>query len=108
MQRSLFRTVPYLLLTVSVVLSGMVTLAPVPNRPVAAFFPPWWSAERSFVAAAAAGEAIIRFGGIPSVLVLASGTPDLTGRLRVAGAWLLLDARAIGACGAETEKELSS
>jgi hypothetical protein len=104
MQVRLFRSVPYLLLAASVVLSGIVTLAPAPNRPVAAFFPPWWSAERSFVAAAAAGGAIIRFGGIPSVLVLASGTPDLTGRLRLAGAWLLLDARAIGACGAEIRK----
>jgi hypothetical protein len=94
----LFRLVPYALMAVSIALTAMVALAPMPNRPVAAFFPPWWSAERTFGAAARSGAPIVRFGSFTGILVLAAGEPELFRRLHEAGAWLLLDAQALGAC----------
>jgi hypothetical protein len=82
----------------SVGLTGMAALGPKPGRPVAAVFPPWWTAERTFNAASLTGGSIVRFGGLASILVLTSGTPDLHARLHDAGAWVLLDAQALGGC----------
>jgi hypothetical protein len=96
-----FRIFPYAILAASVGLGGIAALAPSPDRPIAAVFPPWWTAERAFSAAALSGAPIIRFAGLPNILVLASGVPDLSRRLRAAGALLLLDAQAVGACAAK-------
>jgi hypothetical protein len=98
MSNRLFRTLPYAVMAASVGLSGFVALAPAPDRPIAAIFPPWWPAERIFSAAAISGAPIVRFGGFPNIVVLSPGVPDLSRRLREAGAWLLLDAQAVGAC----------
>jgi hypothetical protein len=65
-------------------------LAPPATGPVAAVFPPWWDDARSI---ATAGR-VIRFGAFGFVVVSAADRPGL----RAAGAWLLLDPRAIGAC----------
>jgi hypothetical protein len=68
---------------------------------VAVAFPPWWSAQRVFTAAASANAAIVRVTAIPSVLVV---QPDRNGgltRLRESGAWLTLDPQAIAACFSE-------
>ncbi len=70
------------------------TLAPLPNGPVAAVFPPWWSATDAVASAAAAGR-VIRFGAFPFiVVVLATDRAEL----RAHGAWVLLDPRALGGC----------
>jgi hypothetical protein len=97
------RAVPYLVLVASVGLTGMTTLAPRPDRPIAAIFPPWWSPARAFTAAAQSGGEIVRVGALPTILVMApSGSDpsqsDLPRLLRNAGALLLLDAQALGAC----------
>lgn len=68
--------------------------APRGPGPVAAIFPPWWSAERSVVAAGTAGP-VLRLGALPFVVVAAADHA----RLRQAGAWLLLDPFALAACG---------
>lgn len=65
---------------------------------LAAVFPPWWGAERTFAAAASTGAAIIRTGAIPTIVVLHPTGDDGLARLRQAGAWLVLDPKAIGGC----------
>ena len=70
--------------------------APSVDGPVAAIFPPWWDARSAFVAAGDAG-AVVRFGALPFVVIVAATD---RARLRAAGAWLLLDPRALGGCAA--------
>jgi hypothetical protein len=89
---------PAALLVASTVFAAMVQLAPISGQPVAALFPPWWSNSRAFAAAAATGGAIVRTGAWPTLLVVASASPRLTERLRSAGAWLILNPQALGAC----------
>jgi hypothetical protein len=65
---------------------------------VAVAFPPWWSAERTFLAAASADAAIVRMTAVPSVLVVRPDQHDGLARLRKAGVWLAIDPQAIAAC----------
>jgi hypothetical protein len=65
---------------------------------VAVAFPPWWSTEQAFQAAASADAAIVRMTAIPSLLVVRPDQHDGLTRLRKAGAWLTMDPRAIAAC----------
>ena len=65
---------------------------------VAVVFPPWWSAQRSISAAASAGGAIVRTGGLASVVVVQSTGADSLQRLRDAGAWFAIDPQAVDAC----------
>jgi hypothetical protein len=90
--------VPFALLLASVLLTACLALKPMPDKPVAALFPPWWSAARVMASAAGTNGAIVRFGGFQTVLILAAGGPDLTDRLRRAGAWLVVDPGILGGC----------
>ena len=65
---------------------------------VAVAFPPWWSTEQAFSAAASADAAIVRMTAIPSLLVVRPNQHDGLARLRKAGVWLALDPQAIAAC----------
>jgi hypothetical protein len=65
---------------------------------VAVAFPPWWSAERAFLAAASADAAIVRMTAVPSLLVVRPDQHDGLARLRKAGVWLAIDPQAIAAC----------
>src|ERR1700759_4484241 len=65
---------------------------------VAVASPPWWSAERAFLAAASADAAIVRMTAIPSLLVVSPDRHDGLARLRKAGVWLAADPQAIAAC----------
>jgi len=65
---------------------------------VAVAFPPWWSAEQAFRAAASADAAIVRMTAIPSLLVVRPDRHDGLTRLRHAGVWLAMDPQAIAAC----------
>jgi hypothetical protein len=65
---------------------------------VAVAFPPWWSSQEAFLAAASADAAIVRMTAIPSLLVVRPAQRDGLARLRNAGVWLAADARAIDAC----------
>src|ERR1700682_5981086 len=65
---------------------------------VAVVFPPWWSAQQVFAAAASANAAIIRMTAIPSLLVVRPDDHDGLMRLRGAGVWLTMDPQAIAAC----------
>jgi hypothetical protein len=65
---------------------------------VAVAFPPWWSAERIFTAAASADAAIVRITAIPSILVVQPDGHDGLVRLRESGVWLAIDPQAVSAC----------
>jgi hypothetical protein len=65
---------------------------------VAVAFPPWWSAQRVFTAAASADAAIVRITPIPSLLVVQPDGRDGLARLRESGAWLTIDPQAVAAC----------
>lgn len=65
---------------------------------VAVAFPPWWSAQRIFTAAASADAAIVRITAIPSILVVQPDSRNGLSRLRASGVWLTIDPQAIDAC----------
>ena len=65
---------------------------------VAVAFPPWWSTQQVFDAAASADAAIVRMTAIPAGLVVRPGDDAGLIRLREAGVWLAMDPRAIAAC----------
>jgi len=76
----------------------MTIAASSPNSDViAAVSPPWWNADRTFEAAASAGEVLQR-GRLPSVLIIRGDSTGLAARLRDAGALFLLDSRVLGGC----------
>jgi hypothetical protein len=90
---------PVALLLVSWVWIVALTLRADPaDTVVAVVFPPWWNAARVFAAAASAGAAIVRVGGISSVLVVQPAARDGLERLRDAGAWFVVNPQAVGAC----------
>jgi hypothetical protein len=64
----------------------------------AAAFPPWWGLQRASIAAASADSEIIRAGFVPTILVVRLAKADGRARLRAAGAWALIDPRAVGGC----------
>jgi len=65
---------------------------------VAVAFPPWWSAQQVFLAAASANAAIVRMTAVPAILVVRPDDRDGLTRLRDAGVWLAMDPQAIAAC----------
>ena len=85
--------VPLGLLPLCAALAGQC--APAAAGPVAAVFPPWWPEPRAFAAAARVGP-VLRFGGVPFVVVVDAAERT---RLRTQGAWLLLDPTVLGGCG---------
>jgi hypothetical protein len=77
---------------------------------VAVAFPPWWTTQDSFAAAALANAEIVRTTAIPAILVVKpdrhEGLHEGLIRLRKAGAWLTLDPQAIAACFNDQKKEI--
>jgi hypothetical protein len=90
---------PVVLLLVSWLgLAGLTLRADPADDVVAVVFPPWWRAERALAAAASAGAAIVRVGGISSVVVVQPAARDGWARLRRAGAWVAVNPLVPGAC----------
>jgi len=88
-----------LLLVVSWIAVAALSLQARPGiEVVAVVFPPWWSAQQVFQAAASANAAIVRITAIPAVLVVRPDDHAGLIRLREAGAWLAMDPQAIAAC----------
>ena len=87
-----------LLLAASPLAVGWAAVRPAAEATaIAAIFPPWWSGERAFAAASSVG-AVIREGAVPVVLVVRTPAGDGAARLRSAGAWLVLDPKAVEGC----------
>ncbi len=77
--------------------TGM-TLAPSDEGPVAALFAPSLSRTEVMLRVAAADASLIRHGAFDGIVVATADDPGLARRLRNAGAWLVVDPLAIGAC----------
>jgi hypothetical protein len=87
------------LLAVSWIALAAVSLQIRPGAEIVAVaFPPWWSAQQVFLAAASANAAIVRITTIPALLVVRPDDRDGLTRLRQAGVWLAMDPQAIAAC----------
>jgi hypothetical protein len=65
---------------------------------VAVAFPPWWSTQQAFQAAASANAKIVRVTALPAVLVVRPDNQAGLSRLREAGVWLAVNPGAIAAC----------
>ena len=65
---------------------------------VAVAFPPWWSSQQVFDAAASADAAVVRDTALPTLLVVRPDDHDGLSRLHEAGAWFVMDAQAVSAC----------
>jgi hypothetical protein len=87
-----------LLLTSFIAVAAMSLQVRPGTEIVAVAFPPWWSTEQAFSAAASADAAIVRMTAIPSLLVVRPDQHDGLTRLRKAGVWLTMDPQAIAAC----------
>ena len=95
------------LLLVSVIAVAAVSLQAGPGvEVVAVAFPPWWSSQQAFEAAASADAAIVRTTALAAVLVVRPNDHDGLTRLHRAGAWLTLDPQAIAACFNHQDKEI--
>lgn len=85
------------LAVITMLAAGTVSHGPRPGGPIAALYPPWWSASQSLLAAAAGGLPV-RFGATGFVVIVVPETQDAARLLRQAGAWLLLDPEVLGGC----------
>ena len=95
---------PMVLAVGSLLACGWLSLQPVPGSGVRALlFPPWWSATRSFLAAAPAGQ-VIRFGLFPDIVIIAP-VPGAE-PLRATGAWAVLDPRRLGGCAPFSARDI--
>ena len=95
------------LLLVSVIVVAAASLQARPGvEVVAVAFPPWWSSQQAFEAAASADAAIVRTTALAAVLVVRPNDRDGLTRLHRAGAWLTLDPQAIAACFNHQDKEI--
>ena len=65
---------------------------------VAVAFPPWWSTQQVFLAAASANAAVVRRTALSGLLVVRPDDNDGLTQLRKAGAWLIIDPQAVAAC----------
>jgi hypothetical protein len=80
---------------------AMALVAGPATGPVAAVFPPWWDATRA-VEAASEGGSVLRFGLTDFIVLVGPDEPLGRDRLRLAGAWLLLNPRGLAGCGSAT------
>ena len=97
---------PAALALFSLAAAAAISLQPAAGGPVAAVFPPWWSASRAMLAAASAGP-VVRLGGLPFIVVALPAKGGGRKQLRRQGAWLLLNPQAAGACGGRTGNKAS-
>ncbi|CAN5443438.1 hypothetical protein BH11PSE4_BH11PSE4_40780 [soil metagenome] len=95
------------LLLVSWIVVAAMSLQVRPGTDVVAVaFPPWWSAQQIFTAAASANASIVRTSALTSILIVRPDDHDGLTRLRDAGAWLAVDPQAIAACFTDTNKDI--
>jgi hypothetical protein len=69
-----------------------------PARGVAVVFAPWTPAEITMARTVEAGGRFVRFGGTSFIAVAYPDNADYPARAFAAGAWLVLDPKALAAC----------
>ena len=79
-------------LTVGVLVASVIVphLQARSGSPVAAVFPPWWSRETAFQAAALAGVAIVAPGRMPNVVIVSADSVGALAGLYRTGAWSVI------------------
>lgn len=65
---------------------------------VAVIFAPWTTADKTLLRAIAGGSRFVRFGGLPFIAVVMPESTKYVDRMLGAGAWLVVDPRALAAC----------
>lgn len=88
---------PVILAVATLALASLAMLQPGDASNVMAIFPPWWTAERSVIAASAVGP-VLGSGALPFMVAIKGVAPDVEGRLRAAGAVLIVDGRRFRVC----------
>jgi hypothetical protein len=88
---------PVFLAVATPALASLAILQPGDATNVMAIFPPWWTAERSVIAASAVGP-VLGAGALPFMVAIKGVAPDVDGRLRAAGAVLIVDGRRFRVC----------
>ncbi|WP_346656111.1 hypothetical protein [Bradyrhizobium sp. dw_78] len=115
MERAAIRTVsrwPAWLNATALLLASVIAVASLSFKVhpdaefVAVAFPPWWSSQQIFKAAASANAAIVRTTALPTVLVVRPDGREGMARLRKAGVWLTIDPQAVAACFNSPGKEI--
>lgn len=94
---------PSLVFAGLIALAGVIAAVVLGDRPAdphiaAGVFPPWWSRQATFAAAAKAGD-VVAAGAAPFILVVRSGQDDASVRLRRAGALFSIDPGRAAPCG---------
>jgi len=82
-------------------LYGAIRLAFEPRDPtsgVAVIFAPWISADEALIRSVTAGARFVRHGGYPFIAIVMPDDADYPARMRVAGAVMVADPRALAAC----------
>jgi hypothetical protein len=69
-----------------------------PSLGVAVVFAPWTPAETTLTRTVEAGGRFVRFGGAAFIAVAMPDNADYSARAFAAGAWLVLDPKALAAC----------
>ncbi len=87
-----------LMLSSLVVLIVAATAPPTDGRPVAAVFGPGLTLAETIARVGPTGATIVRTGGLDNIVIVQSDDPALVQHLRAAGAWLIVDPRAVAAC----------
>lgn len=78
---------------------GAIAFAPHDaDAAVAVVYAPWTSSRDALVRAAQAGARVVRFGGLPFIVIVLPERPDYAQRARAGGALLMLDPQALAAC----------
>lgn len=79
--------------------AGALAMAPRPGEPVAAIFPPWMPADLALALTASLDAREIRgFGYLDTIIIARSDDPAFVGRLRGAGALMVLRASKLTDC----------
>jgi len=95
------------LLLTSVAAVAILSLQVRPGTEVVAVaFPPWWTSQQIFEAAASADAAIVRTTAVAAILVVRPDEHEGLTRLRQAGAWLTIDPQAVAGCFNNADKEI--
>jgi len=87
-----------LLLLSWIVIAALTFKARPDTEVVAVIFPPWWSAQQAFQAAASANTKFVRTTALPTLLVVRLEDRAGLTRLHEAGAWFTIDPQTIAAC----------
>ena len=90
------------LMIIGLFVTVALAAAPGNDARLAAVFPPWWSSEDVFAAAARAGRPISA-GGLGFIILVGAADdasqPALSERLKAQGALVLIDGSAFRPCG---------